>query len=131
MSRNLLTSSWHVCSGVIHRATTRSSSTFFITAQGFPVTKSWFVQQVWAVLCSLGLPQDEYAGQFPHRGSHVGCPSRHRGFNNPNSGEMAELVLSSVHLYGQRATSSRVEKVGRASGGSIHSPWGRALAQSP
>ena len=35
---------------------------FFINTQGGPVTKSWLVQQIWAVLSSIGLPQNEYAG---------------------------------------------------------------------
>ena len=48
--------------GDIRRATPGPGRTLLHHSAGVPVTKSWLVQQIRAVLSSLGLPQDEYAG---------------------------------------------------------------------
>ena len=105
---------------------------FFITAQGSPVTKSWFVQQVRAVLSSLGLPQDEYAGHSFRIGAAT-------------SAALAGIEDSTIQTLGKWQSSAFLQyirmpkeqlaaiskRLARAAVAPSTAPGGRALGQSP
>ena len=100
---------------------------FFITAQESPVTTSWFVQQVRAVLSSLGLPQDEYAGHSFRIGTATSAALA--GIEDSTIQTLGRWQSSAFLQYirmPKRAASSHLEKAGPGSGCSIHSPGGRA-----